>query len=70
MAAMAYFEKRWQGKIVLQPESDRDCRFCQEGKGKRRELPKPWQGQIRLRLCRTIACCRCCISIAVENLSR
>jgi hypothetical protein len=30
MAAMTYFEKGWQGKIVLQPESDRDCRFCQE----------------------------------------
>lgn len=38
--------KRPRKPMVLKPKSERDCRFCQEEKGKRstakREQPEPW----------------------------
>jgi hypothetical protein len=40
-------EKRTRRPAVLRPKSERDCRFCCEGKGKppteKRELPVSWQ---------------------------
>jgi hypothetical protein len=40
-------EKRLRKPAVLQPKSERDCRFCCEGKGKpstaKREMPISWQ---------------------------
>ncbi len=40
-------EKRTRKPAVLRPKSEKDCRFCREGKGKRtvakREMPESWQ---------------------------
>jgi hypothetical protein len=40
-------EKRARKPAVLRPESERDCRFCSEDKGKRiaakHKMPESWQ---------------------------